>query len=389
MIPLFQERESLNYQSYLVLSVQRKGLIIQPLAHRDKRDERRLASFHVHLPAGKPSISRKCPTANINKYSGSLTIECGAAFDRVRRRETLHRWRSCERRAKAWSGETKSRVTTQPPSFPLGDRRGLRVSGTRAAVEFRASERTIRSLVYLRLFTPPRPFVSASAKTLNSLARDSLFRAAVSAPPNKAAGSSSGWAEPTRSRLTVTRMILGSVAGHPLDDRRHDAPRRRPRARRVRARERTRRVGRSSARRTHRTLRGTGHARGTLHCDQRHGDATPPSRPRDAADTLARHCTRARARTIAPSGARKTRHFSRTFDGITLAAAMFDTVDGSAPRTLAPSSSPALIARLAALPDDLAHFPEFPGARNAISRHAVALTLSPEFFHSRLIDKLL
>lgn len=32
-----------------------------------------------------------------------------------------------------------------------------------------------------------------------------------------------------------------------------------------------------------------------------------------------------RVRTIAPSGARKSRHFSRTFDGITLAAAMLDT----------------------------------------------------------------
>jgi len=43
--------------------------------------------------------------------------------------------------------------------------------------------------------------------------------------------------------------------------------------------------------------------------------------------TLARHCSHARTSTIAPSRARTSRHFSRTFDGITLAA-MFDTIDG-------------------------------------------------------------
>lgn len=89
---------------------------------------------------------------------------------------------------------------------------------------------------------------------------------------------------------------------------------------------------------THRALRGTGHARGTLHRDQRHGDET---RHKDAArrvassrgtsrrtrQTLARHCSHARTSTIAPSRARTSRHFSRTFDGITLAA-MFDTIDG-------------------------------------------------------------
>lgn len=47
----------------------------------------------------------------------------------------------------------------------------------------------------------------------------------------------------------------------------------------------------------------------------------------DNSTTFARHTVLARVNTIAPSGARKTRHFSRTFDGITLAAAIFDTVD--------------------------------------------------------------
>lgn len=112
------------------------------------------------------------------------------------------------------------------------------------------------------------------------------------------------------------------------------------RARRVAARAATSRR-KELTRGTHRTLRGTGHARGTLHCDQRHGDAAPPSRRPGLTTRQKRSLDTAlaRARTIAPSGARKTRHFSRTFDGITLAAAMFDTVDGGAPRTLAPASS--------------------------------------------------
>lgn len=45
-----------------------------------------------------------------------------------------------------------------------------------------------------------------------------------------------------------------------------------------------------------------------------------------------------RVRTIAPSGARKSRHFSRTFDGITLAAAMLDTASRRRPlRARAPA----------------------------------------------------
>jgi len=54
----------------------------------------------------------------------------------------------------------------------------------------------------------------------------------------------------------------------------------------------------------------------------RHRRLVLTMRQKCSLDTILVH-----ARTIVPSGARETRHFSRTFDSITLATAMFDTVD--------------------------------------------------------------
>lgn len=86
-----------------------------PLVHHNKRKEKERRVTRVpplSFGCGTPRY-RESTIANINKYSGSLTIECRAAVVRVR--EPRYRWRSCERKAKAWSGETKSRVTTQSP----------------------------------------------------------------------------------------------------------------------------------------------------------------------------------------------------------------------------------------------------------------------------------
>lgn len=173
--------------------------------HKRREKERPLGS----RARGTPRY-RESAIANINKYPGS-TIECTAAHDRVR--EPFHRRRSCERKAKARSGETKSRVTTQSPAGPrfasdraAEPRRAYRGRAAESRGIPRASERwMIRLCPSPPTFVYPpeaplsrRPPIHGRGPRERKLPRsreggnsqsefplDSLFRAAVSAPPNK------------------------------------------------------------------------------------------------------------------------------------------------------------------------------------------------------------
>lgn len=202
---------------------------------QEKRKKKRKIRLLALSSACKTLRYRESATASINKYSGSLTIECRAAFDRVR--ELLYRWRSCERKAKAWKqrGNKKScNNTISSGRDPRIESRGLRVSRTNGGEPWN-SERAgtlpthlptfvypTESLCFSARFPRRRPRSTAAGRRsrladekrqgqgeLSEFSPDSLFRAAVGAPPNKvetAGRAPARRTEPSRAELSQAKL---------------------------------------------------------------------------------------------------------------------------------------------------------------------------------------